>query len=91
MAKNLTVGDLKDILEMVSDDLPVVIPVVDEDDSDNIISFRHVRTAGVLEDLNANESAPDIVLCINTSGEGSDIGAQITNRRSDVVCKKVLI
>lgn len=87
---NLTVGDLKGFLGMLSDDLPIVIPVISEDDPDVILGFRHIRTAGILEDVNSTECRPDIVLCINTASEGNDIGTQLQNYRSDIICKEVI-
>lgn len=40
--ENMTVKDLKEILNECPDDMPVI----DEDDANHIYGFRHVRTAG---------------------------------------------
>ena len=45
---NLTVGDLKDSIKDLPDDMDVIIPVTIEDDANYIVSFRHVRTLGIL-------------------------------------------
>lgn len=87
MNKNLTVGDLKEIIGMLDDDLPVIIPVIDEDNSNCINGFRYVRTAGILEDKGEKDNT---VLCLNTTDGENDIRTQITNRGGDVVCLEVL-
>ena len=85
--KNLTVKDLKDILAQCPDDMPVIIPVIDEDDCNNIYGFRYVRTAGI---LSCESEAPKnrIVLCLNAATD-SDISSQVKNK--DAVCEKVLV
>lgn len=74
MDKNLTVKQLKDIINNLPDNMPIVIPVIDTDHSDIIHGFRFVRTIGVLKDEHEN---PDTVLCINTATDNQNISDQI--------------
>ena len=83
---NMTVADLKAILNSLSDDLPVVIPVIDERNANQIFGFRHVRTAGILHD--EYEPTEPRVLCINSAEYGVDISTQMQNK--PIVCEKVL-
>ena len=46
--QNMHVKDLKKILNELPDDMPIIIPVIDEDDANYIYGFRYVRTAGRL-------------------------------------------
>lgn len=84
---NLTVGDLKDFLANVKNDMPVIIPVIDEDDSNHILGYRNVRTIGILQD---NYGPPEdrTALCLCTSNGDLDISQMI--KRPDIVCKKVI-
>lgn len=85
--KNMTVKDLKEILNECPDDMPVIIPVIDIDDSNDIQAFRYVTTAGILYD----DYMPKIeqrVICLNSSDDGTVIANQIGSR--DVVCERVL-
>lgn len=88
---NMKVKDLKELVNNLSreyDDIPVIIPVISEEDSDNILAFRHVRTAGIVHE-NGEISCGD-ALILNTS-TGPDIEMQmINNRKSNIICKKVL-
>lgn len=56
---NMTVGDLKAILNELPGDMSIIIPVIDEDDANNIFAFRHVRTAGILYDEYEERKAID--------------------------------
>ena len=40
MATNLTISELKKIVADLPDDMPVIIPVIDEDDCNQIFGFR---------------------------------------------------
>ena len=84
VSQNMTVEDLQYILQQLPPHMEVVIPVIDLEDRDHVTDFRTVRTAGVLR----NEYEPNLVLCIATSSNGSDISAQIKN--SGTICTKVL-
>lgn len=44
----LTVKELKELLNTVPDDYPVVIPVVDSENADCFYGFRHIRKMGIL-------------------------------------------
>jgi len=83
---NMTVKDLRDILKELPDDMDVIIPVVDEDDANYIVSFRHVRTAGILK----HHYVPEPALCISTSADGVDMHTLIKLFNGDVTCEKVL-
>lgn len=85
MQKDMTVGDLKRILMDISDDTPVIIPVITEDDANNILGFRYVRTAGLLEN-DYEEKNP--ALCLNTTNNDVSIKDQLKSH--DTICKKVL-
>ena len=89
MFDNLTVGDLKRILEGLPDDMMVVIPVVDEDDVNRIFGFRKVRTAGILEcEYEAEEERK--VLCINGACDNQDIADQVASSGKDVSVTEIL-
>lgn len=87
----MTVKKLKEILETLPDDMPVIIPIVNPDDPNGIDGFRYVKTAGV---LCCEYEADKRVVCLNTSGYGLDIGGQLkhNNYRADtsILCEKVL-
>lgn len=86
---NITAGKFKEILSEVPDDMLVVIPAFDHDDENHICGFRHVRTAGILNDEFDDEDS--IVLCLNTSANGADIKTQVEMSYShDITCEKVL-
>lgn len=85
MIKNLTVKDLKNTINDLPDDMILVIPVIDEDDSNIIHGFRIARTAAILKCESEN---PDTVLCINTADtsiKNIDITEQIKKSNVDSV------
>ena len=84
VAINLTVGDLKEILNQCPDDMKIIIPVITEEDCNNILAFRHARTVGILE----NDYEPEPALCINAAADGLDISSQL--KRHDTVCTRVM-
>ena len=84
---NMTVGDLRGILNGLPGDMSIIIPVIDEEDANNILAFRHARTAGILYD-ECEEKGDQRVLCLNTSADGADISTQV--KHQDVICEKVL-
>ena len=82
---NMTVGDLKDRLKDLPDDMAVIIPCNEDiTDHDHIDGFKYIRTAGVLE---CSYEKP--ALCLNTAGE-LDICGQVERLSNDVSCTKVL-
>lgn len=83
---NLTVGDLKDSIKDLPDDMDVIIPVTIEDDANYIVSFRHVRTLGVLS--NKYEEKP--ALCLNGAQDGVDIDTQLNLNKLSTTCDNVL-
>ena len=70
----MTVRDLKDILRILPDDMPIVIPVVDEDDVNCLRGFRKVRTAGV---LHCESEEDKDVFSLNGATEDNDIVTQV--------------
>lgn len=83
---NMKAKDLKRILVDIPDDMDVIIPISNEDNANYIFGFRHVRTAGILE--NRYEDSP--ALCLSAS-EGIDISTQITIHNDGMTtCTKVL-
>ena len=86
--RNMRIKDLKNIINDLSDDMPVVIPVIDQDDVNRIYGFRMVRTAGILTDDYEKESK---VLCLNGSADGEDIADQIYHSGRDVGVETILM
>ena len=83
---NVTVRDLMDCLEGLPDDMDVIVTVVTEDNGNNILGFRHVRTVGILE--NPYEEKP--ALCLAPSEGGADMYTLMNINKSDTICKKGL-
>ena len=84
---NMTVGVLEEILKDIPKNTPIIIPVIDAGDSDQVLGFRYVRTAGLLEDEHEEDKE---VLCLSSSESGLDISEQIKNYTSLITCKRVL-
>lgn len=85
--QNMLVKDLKKILNNLPDDMPIIIPVIDEDDSNHIYGFRYVRTAGEL--VCEYEREPE-VLCLNAAADRQDIADQVHFSGRDVSVKSIL-
>ena len=85
--QNMRVKDLKRILEQLTDDMAVIIPVIDEEDTNHIYGFRHVRTAGIL--ISEGEQDRE-VLCLNAAADRQDIADQVYFSGRDVGVKSVL-
>ena len=85
--KNMTIADLKEIIKDLPNDMPVIIPVVDEDDCNRIFSFRFVRTAGLLSDEGEEYRT---VLCLNAAADENDIADQVHFSGKDVGVEKIL-
>lgn len=83
--QNMRVKDLKRILNSLPDDMPIIIPVIDEDDANHISGFRHVRTAGILESCGEEDAC-----CLNAAADGQDIADQVYLSGRDVGIKKIL-
>lgn len=84
---DMRVKDLKDILNKLPDNMAIVIPVIDEDDANDINGFRKVRTAGIL----VSEGEEDReVLCLNAAADGQDICDQVYFSGRGVDVKEVL-
>lgn len=86
--RNMRIKDLKNIISDLPDDMPVVIPVIDQDDVNIIRGFRMARTAGILTDDYEKESR---VLCLNSSADGQDIADQIHYSGRDVGVETILM
>lgn len=85
---NMNISQLKNIIADLPDDMPVVIPVIDEDDCNTILAFGHVRTAGIIScrwETGTNKT----VLCLNAASD-QDIADQIYFSGRDVYVNKVL-
>ena len=82
--KNMTVKDLKEVLNECPDNMPIIIPVIDEDDANHIYGFRHVRTAGVLIAYGEEDA-----FCLNSADE-QDIADQINFSGKNVAVKSIL-
>lgn len=85
---NMNVSQLKNIIADLPDDMPVIIPVIDENDCNHIFGFRHVRTAGILGCQ--FEAYPDkTVLCLNAAND-QDIADQVHFSGRDVDVHEIL-
>lgn len=84
--KNMTIAELKRMVADLSDDMAVIIPVIDEDDCNRIYGFRFVRTAGL---LSSEGEECRTVLCLNTANE-EDIADQVHFSGKDVSVEKIL-
>ena len=83
--QNMYVKDLKKILSKLPDDMPIIIPVIDEDDANHIYGFRHVRTVGVLTSYGEEDAC-----CLNSAADGQDIADQVHFYGGDVGVKSIL-
>ena len=83
--KNMTVKDLKEILNECPDDMPVIIPVIDEEDANHIYGFRHVRTVGIL-----TSDGEEDACCLNAAADEQDIADQVRFSGRDVGVKSIL-
>ena len=84
--KNMRVKDLKDILNQLPDDMPIIVPVIDEDNCNRIFGFRYVRTAGILTSQGEKD---DRVICLNAADK-EHIADQVYFSGKDVGVEKVL-
>lgn len=85
--ENLTIGKLKEILNNLPDDLPIIMPVISEENANDIYGFRYIRTAGVLCDQGEKD---DHVLCLNAAADGYDLVDQIHFSGKGVSVESVL-
>ena len=84
---NMTISDLKRIIENLPDDMPVIMAKIDDGGNNLIAGLYHVRTAGVL----TSPYEPDEVLGLNTSEDGVDIRSQLQRDcGTTATCTKVL-
>ena len=83
--KNMYVKDLKKILNKLPDDMPIIIPVIAEDDANHIYCFRHIRTAGVLASYGEEDAC-----CLNAAADWQDIADQVHFSDIDVSVKSIL-
>ena len=83
---NLTVKMLKEAIKDLPDDMDIVMAITTEEDSNNIVGFKHVRTMGILKDSSDN----DEVVCLNTSENGLDISSQVKKYEPKITCEKIL-
>lgn len=84
---NMTVAELKKLLSDLPDNMPVVIPVIDEDDCNHIFGFRFVRTAGI---LSCDGEEYRTVLCLNAAN-GQDIADQVYFREEMLTQKRFFL
>lgn len=84
---NLTVGEMKELLKDLPDDMDVFVPVCPDESNPNIIcSFRHVRSVGILN----NDYEPKPALCIAATDGGRDIKTVLDENKLDTWCEKIL-
>ena len=85
--QNMKVKDLKNILNGLPDDMSIIIPVIDEDDTNHIYGFRRVRTAGILE---CDYEKDRKVLYLGSSVYKMDITNQISRSGRNVSVNEIL-
>lgn len=85
--ENMLVKDLKQIINNLPNDMPIVIPVIDEDNANHMYGFRYVRTAG---ELACDSEQDQKVLCLNAAADGNDIADQVYFSGMDVSVNKIL-
>ena len=85
--KDMRIKDLKDIINNLSDDLLVIIPVIDEDNANKIMGFRKVRTAGLLSCEGEDDRE---AICLNAAADGQDIADQVYFSGKDVSVEEIL-
>ena len=83
---NMTIAELKRLLSDLPDNMPVIIPVIDEDDCNHIFGFRFVRTAGI---LSCDGEEYRTVLCLNAAND-QDIADQVYFSGRDANVEKIL-
>ena len=83
---NMTIAELKRLISDLPVNMPVIIPVIDEDDCNRIFGFRFVRTAGL---LSSEGEECRTVLCLNAADE-EDIADQVHFSGKDVSVEKIL-
>lgn len=86
---DMTVGQLKEILNQCPDEMFVCIPVIDECDVNRINGFRLIRTAGILFDDREDDDRQK-VLCLNGSADTMNIRGQVRYSGRDVLCERLL-
>lgn len=77
---NVTVRDLKDMLDGLPDDMEVIVPITNEHDPNNLFGFNRIRTAGILK----SPMEPDMALCLAPSLGGLDIFSLVNNSKNVV-------
>ena len=89
MTKNMRIKDLKNIIADLPDDMLVIIPVVNEDNVNDILGFRIARTAGVLTCSGEKDRE---AFCINGAEPIRiyDIADQVYYSGKDVGVERVL-
>ena len=83
--KNMTVKDLKEVLNKCPDNMPIIIPIIDEDDANHIYGFRRVRTVGILTSYGEEDAC-----CLNSAEYEQDIADQIHFSGKNVGVKSIL-
>ena len=83
---NMTIAELKRLISDLPDNMPVIIPVINEDDCNHIFGFRFVRTAGI---LSCDGEECQMVLCLNAAND-QDIADQVYFSGKDISVEKVL-
>ena len=83
---NLTIAELKTIINDLPDETPVIIPVIDENDCNRLYGFRYVRTAGI---LSCEGEKDERVLCLNAANN-QDIADQVHFSGRDCNVEEVL-
>ena len=89
MTKNMRIKDLKNIISELPDEMLVIIPVVNEDNVNDILGFRIARTAGVLTCSGEKDRE---AFCINGAEPTRtyDIADQVCSSGKDVGVERVL-
>ncbi len=91
----LTVHDLKEALNDLPDNMPVVLADPTRISADQICGFYLLKTIGILEDVNQPEGSVErTVICLNGGEDGSNLSSQIEDSRcvigTNVRVKKII-
>lgn len=92
--RNMTVGQLKECLKDIPDDIHVIFAVPDTVDTNHVYGYRYIRTAGILTDHLVEGSGMEdaTTLCLAVTAGGLDLHGLLEENKeySHITCEKVL-
>lgn len=75
---NVTVRDLKNMLDGLPDDMEVIVPITNEHNPNHVFGFNRIRTAGILK----SPAEQDMALCLAPSLGGWDMYSLVNNSKN---------